>query len=48
MQAQTEVLKQQSETARNLAASQTGGDTNALMDIMNLYSGYGSPSAVEV
>jgi len=47
-QAQTEMLKQQSEPARNLAASQTGGGDNALMDIMNLYSGYGSPSAVEV
>jgi hypothetical protein len=47
-QAQAEMLKQQSETTRNLAAAQTGNDTNALMDIMNLYSGYGSPSAVEV
>ena len=47
-QAQAEAMKQQSETARNLAASSTGNDTNALMDIMNMYSGYGSPSAVEV
>jgi len=47
-QAQAEAMKTQSETARNLAASSTGNDTNALMDIMNLYSGYGSPSAVEV
>lgn len=47
-QAQAEAMKVQSETARNLAAAPTSGPDNALMDIMNQFSGYGSPSPVQV
>lgn len=47
-QAQAEAMKVQSETARNLAQSPTGGEDNALMDIMNQFSGYGSPSPMQV
>jgi hypothetical protein len=47
-QAQAEAMKVQSETARNFAASPTGGQDNALMDIMNQFSGYGSPSPMQV
>lgn len=38
-------MEQMSKTGKNLAGSPTGPDgQNALMDIMNQYSGYGSPS----
>lgn len=48
-QAQSAAMQQQSETARNLAQSPTGSSQpNALTDMMNQFSGYGSPSAVEV
>lgn len=47
-QAQSEAMLQQSETARNLGNAPTGDGTNALMDIMNQYSGYGSPSPSQV
>ena len=47
-QAQAEAMKTNSETARNLGAAQTGDGSNALMDIMNQFSGYGSPSPVQV
>jgi hypothetical protein len=48
-QAQGAAMQQQSQTARNLAQSPTGsGEQNALTDMMNQFSGYGSPSAVEV
>jgi hypothetical protein len=47
--AQAAQMKQQSETARNLAAAPTGqGGQNALMDVMNQFSGYNSPSPLEV
>lgn len=47
-QAEIEAHHRQSETARNLASANTGGDTNALMDVMNQFSGYNSPSPLEV
>ena len=47
--AQSEQMHKQSETARNLAAAPTGaGGQNALMDVMNQFSGYNSPSPLEV
>jgi hypothetical protein len=36
------VMEQQSKTAKNLASSPTGGAPNALQDVMNQFSGYGS------
>lgn len=48
-QAQAEAMQQQSQTAKNLAQAPTGlGAQNALGDLMNQYSGYGSPSPQEV
>jgi hypothetical protein len=44
---QAAVMQQQSQTVKNMAQSPTGGD-NALTDITNMFSGYGSPSALEV
>jgi hypothetical protein len=44
---QAAVMQQQSQTVKNMAQSPTGGD-NALTDITNMFSGYGSPSPVEV
>lgn len=48
--AQAEAMKMQSETARNLGAVQTGAgpQDNAATDILNLFSGYQSPSGVEL
>jgi hypothetical protein len=40
-------MQQQSQTVKNMAQAPTGGD-NALTDITNMFSGYGSPSPVEV
>jgi hypothetical protein len=45
---QVAAMQQQSETARNLAQAPTGGGQNALMDVMNQFSGYGSPSPSQV
>lgn len=47
-QAQNEAMHTASESARNLAAAPTGDGNNALMDIMNQFSGYGSPSPAQV
>ena len=48
-QAQAGAMQQQSQTAKNLAAAPTNqNDPNALTDMMNQFSGYNSPSAVEV
>jgi len=47
-QAQVDAMHTTSETARNLGAAPTGGGNNALMDVMNQFSGYNSPSPVEV
>lgn len=47
-QAQAAAMQQQSQTAKNLAQSPTGpGNQNALNDMLNQYSGYGSPSPQE-
>jgi hypothetical protein len=47
-QQQMAMMQQQAQTTRDLAQSPTGGEPNALTDIMNMFSGYNSPSAVEV
>jgi len=47
-QAQAEQMKQMSETGKNLGGIQTGDGTNAAMDLMNQFSGYGSPSPSQV
>ncbi|MFY8163618.1 MAG: portal protein, partial [Brevundimonas sp.] len=44
---QAAVMQQQSQTVKNMAQAPTGG-ANALTDITNMFSGYGSPSPVEV
>ena len=46
--AQMEQVKQISEVGKNLGTVDTGGGTNAAMDIMNQFSGYGSPSPSQV
>jgi hypothetical protein len=46
--AQMEQVKQMSEIGRNLGTVETGAGTNAGMDIMNQFSGYGSPSPSQV
>jgi len=46
---QTAMMEQQSATAKNLAQSPTGsGQQNALMDVMNQFSGYSNPSPSQV
>jgi hypothetical protein len=45
---QAAVLQQQSQTAKNLAQAPTAGEPNALTDVMNMFSGYGSPSPLEL
>ncbi|WP_287372436.1 portal protein [Prosthecochloris sp.] len=40
--------QQQAETAATLAKAQTGDNRNALQDVLNQYSGYGSPSPLEL
>jgi lipopolysaccharide biosynthesis protein len=47
-QAQIEASQQASVTAKNLAQAPTGNQPNALTDMMNMFSGYNSPSATEV
>ncbi len=47
-QAQQQAQAQQAETAAKLSSAQTGPDKNALMDVMNQFSGYQSPSPLEV
>lgn len=48
-QAQAAAMQQNSQTVKNMAQAPTGsGDKSALTDIMNMFSGYNSPSAVEV
>lgn len=44
---QAAAMQQQSTTVKNMAQAPTGGQ-NALTDVMNMFSGYNSPSAVEV
>ena len=46
---QAAMMEQQSATAKNLAQSPTGsGEQNALMDVMNQFSGYSNPSPSQV
>ena len=47
-QAQMAAMQQQAETAKTMAQAPTGQSQNALTDVMNMFSGYNSPSAVEV
>ena len=47
-QAQAEQMKQMSETGKNLGGIQTGDGSNVAMDLMNQFSGYGSPSPSQV
>ena len=44
---QAAMMEQQASTAKNLAAAKTG-EQNALTDIVNMFSGYNSPSPLEV
>lgn len=46
--AQMEAAKTMSESARNLGTVQTGPDSNAAMDIMGQFSGYNSPTPMQV
>jgi hypothetical protein len=46
--AQMEQVKQMSEVGRNLGTVQTGDGSNAGMDIINQFSGYGSPSPSQI
>ncbi len=44
-QAQAAAMEQQSKTAKNLGQTPTqGGNSNGFADMMNQFSGYGSPS----
>jgi hypothetical protein len=47
-QAQMAAMQQQAETAKTMAQAPTGGSENALTDVMNMFSGYNSPSATEI
>lgn len=44
---QAAAMEQQSKTVRNMAAAPTG-QQNALTDVVNMFSGYGSPSPIEL
>lgn len=44
---QAAVMQQQSQTVKNMAQAPTEGQ-NALTDVVNMFSGYNSPSAVEI
>jgi hypothetical protein len=44
---QAAAMQQTSQSVKNMAQSPTGNQ-NALTDVMNMFSGYGSPSGVEV
>jgi hypothetical protein len=45
---QAAMAQQQAATVRDLSQSPTGGQPNALTDVMNMFSGYNSPTATEV
>lgn len=47
-QAQQEAMAQQASTMKDMSQSKTGQDPNALTDVMNMFSGYNSPSPLEV
>ena len=44
---QAAAMQQTSQTVKNMAQAPTG-QQNALTDVMNMFSGYGSPSPVEL
>jgi hypothetical protein len=44
---QAAAMQQTSQSVKNMAQAPTGNQ-NALTDVMNMFSGYGSPSGVEV
>jgi hypothetical protein len=46
-QAQAQMQQQQSQTVKNLAQAPTS-QPNALQDVMNMFSGYQSPSPLEI
>jgi hypothetical protein len=46
-QAQAAAMQQNSQTVKNMAQAPTG-QQNALNDVMNMFSGYNSPSALEI
>ena len=46
-QAQAAAMQQNSQTVKNMAQSPTG-EANALTDVTNMFSGYSSPSPLEV
>lgn len=45
---QMAMIEQQASAAQKLGTVETGGVPNAASDILNMFSGYGSPSGVEV
>jgi hypothetical protein len=45
---QAAAMQQTSATVKNMAQAPTGGSQNALTDVINMFSGYGSPSGVEL
>jgi len=45
---QAAAMQQQANTVQSLAKAPTGGEPNALQDIVGLFSGYNSPTAQEV
>lgn len=47
-QQQAATMEQASTAAKNLGSAPTGNGSNALQDMMNQFSGYGSPSPAEV
>ena len=47
-QAQVAAMREQAATVKDMAQAPTGESENALTDITNMFSGYTSPSAVEV
>ena len=47
-QAQMQMMQQGAGVAKDLGATPTGKDKNAMMDMMNQFSGYNSPSPLDV
>jgi hypothetical protein len=41
-------MQQQSQAVKNMAQAPTGQSQNALMDVMNMFSGYNSPAITEI
>jgi hypothetical protein len=47
-QAQMQMAQQAGGIAKDLGQTPTGQDKNAMMDVMNQFSGYNSPSPLDV